>query len=221
MSQLLKIDFISDISCPWCAVGLAALNQALDRLPADVGVALSLQPFELAPELPEGGEDLSAMLTRKYGSTPEQQAKHYEALCQRGAEVGFEFAPQSRERIYKTLKAHRLLHWAGLEQPERQLMLKQALLLACHRDRLPMDADDVLLAAVESAGLDRERAMEILAGDDFAAEVREREAFYQQAGVNSVPTMIIDDRYVIAGSRPVEVIEQALMQIIAAGKQEG
>ena len=220
MSQLLKIDFISDISCPWCAVGLAALTQALERLPADVGVGLSLQPFELAPELPEGGEELSAMLTRKYGSTPEQQAKHYEALCQRGAEVGFEFAPQSRERIYKTLKAHRLLHWAGLDQPERQLMLKQALLLACHRDRLPMDADDVLLAAVESAGLDRERAIEILAGDEFAAEVREREAFYQQSGVNSVPTMIIDDRYVIAGSRPVEVIEQALAQIIPAGKQE-
>jgi predicted DsbA family dithiol-disulfide isomerase len=220
MSQLLKIDFVSDISCPWCAVGLAALNQALERLPPDVGVGLSLQPFELAPELPEGGEDLSEMLTRKYGSTPEQQARHYATLCQRGAEVGFEFAPQSRARLYKTLNAHRLLHWAGLEHPERQLALKQALLLACHRDRLPMDADDVLLAAVDSAGLDRERAMEILAGEAFAAEVREREAFYQQAGVNSVPTMIIDDRYVIAGSRPVEVIEQALVQIIAAGRQQ-
>ncbi len=221
MSQLLKIDFVSDISCPWCAIGLAALNQALDRLPPDVGVGLSLQPFELAPELPEGGEDLSAMLTRRYGSTPEQQAQLYATLRQRGAEVGFEFAPKSRQRIYKTLNAHRLLHWAGLEHPERQLALKQALLLACHRDGLTMDADDVLLDAAESAGLDRERAMEILAGDQFAAEVREREAFYQQAGVNSVPTMIIDDRYVIAGSRPVEVIEQALLQIIAAAKQEG
>ncbi len=221
MSQLLKIDFVSDISCPWCAIGLAALNQALDRLPPDVGVGLSLQPFELAPELPEGGEDLSAMLTRRYGSTPEQQAQLYATLRQRGAEVGFEFAPKSRQRIYKTLNAHRLLHWAGLEHPERQLALKQALLLACHRDGLTMDADDVLLDAAVAGGLDRERAMEIVAGDQFAAEVREREAFYQQAGVNSVPTMIIDDRYVIAGSRPVEVIEQALLQIIAAAKQEG
>ena len=92
--------------------------------------------------------------------------------------------------------------------------------LACHRDRLPMDADDVLLAATESAGLDRERAIGILAGDEFAAEVREREVFYQQVGVNSVPTMVINDRYVISGSRPVEQLEQALTQIAANGGRD-
>ena len=217
MSQLLKIDFVSDISCPWCAIGLAALQPALERLPLAVPVSLRLQPFELAPELPPGGESLAEMLTRRYGSTPEQQTQMYATLRQRGAEVGFEFAPKSRQRIYKTLNAHRLLHWAGLEHPERQLALKQALLLACHRDRLPMDADDVLLAAAEAAGLDRERAIGILDSDEFAAEVREREAFYLQAGVNSVPTMVINDRYVIAGSRPVEQLEQALLQIAATG----
>ena len=220
MSQLLKIDFVSDISCPWCAIGLAALQQAIERLPAAVPVSLRLQPFELAPELPVGGEGLADMLTRKYGSTPEQQAQVYATLRLRGAEVGFEFAPVSRDRIYQTLKAHRLLHWAGIEHPERQVALKQALLLACHRDRLPMDADDVLLAAAESAGLDRERAIGILAGDEFAAEVRERVAFYRQAGVNSVPTMVINDRYVISGSRPVEQLEQALAQIAANGGRD-
>ena len=219
MSQLLKIDFVSDISCPWCAIGLAALQQALERLPLAVPVSLRLQPFELAPELPPGGESLAEMLTRRYGSTPEQQTQMYATLRQRGAEVGFEFAPEGRGRIYNTLKAHRLLHWAALEHPERQLALKQALLLACHRDRLPMDADDVLLAAVESAGLDRERAIELLAGDEFAQAVREREAFYRQAGVNSVPTLVIDQRYVITGCHPVERFEQALNQIIAAGQQ--
>lgn len=221
MSPLLKIDFVSDISCPWCAIGLAALQQALERLPLSLPVSLRLQPFELAPELPPGGESLAGMLTRRYGSTPEQQAQMYATLRQRGAEVGFEFAPESRSRIYQTLKAHRLLHWAGAEHPERQLALKQALLLACHRDGLPMDADDVLLAAAEAAGLDRERAIGILAGDEFAAEVREREAFYLQAGVNSVPTLVINDRYVIAGSRPVEQLEQALLQIAATGPSGG
>ena len=216
MSQFLKIDFISDVSCPWCAIGLASLQQALERLPAAVPVSLLLQPFELAPELPPGGQDLGEMLTRKYGSTPEQQAALYATICQRGAEVGFEFAPVSRDRIYLTLNAHRLLYWAGTEHPERQLALKQALLLACHRDRLPMDADDVLLNATEAAGLDRERAMEILASDEFSQAVREREAFYRQAGVNSVPTMVVNDRYVITGSRPVEQLEQALAQIAAS-----
>ena len=93
MSQLLKIDFVSDISCPWCAIGLAALQQALERLPLAVPVSLRLQPFELAPELPPGGESLAEMLTRRYGSTPEQQTQMYATLRQRGAEVGFEFAP--------------------------------------------------------------------------------------------------------------------------------
>ena len=219
MSQLLNIDFISDISCPWCAIGLASLLEALERLPAGVAVSLKLQPFELNPDMAEGGQDLAEHLTQKYGSTPEQHAEIRATLCQRGAEVGFEFAPEGRGRIYNTLKAHRLLHWAALEHPERQLALKQALLLACHRDRLPMDADDVLLAAVESAGLDRERAIELLAGDEFAQAVREREAFYRQAGVNSVPTLVIDQRYVITGCHPVETFEQALNQILAAGQQ--
>lgn len=219
MSQLLNIDFVSDISCPWCAIGLASLLEALERLPAALPVSLNLQPFELNPDLPEGGQDLAEHLTQKYGSTPEQQAAARATLCQRGAAVGVEFAPEGRGRIYNTLKAHRLLHWAALEHPERQLALKQALLQACHRDRLPMDADDVLLAAVDSAGLEREQAIELLASDQFAEQVREREAFYRQAGVNSVPTLIIDQRYVITGCHPVERLEQALGQIIATSQK--
>ncbi len=219
MSQLLNIDFVSDISCPWCAIGLASLLEALERLPAAVPVSLNLQPFELNPDLPEGGQDLAEHLTQKYGSTPEQQAAVRATLCQRGAAVGVEFAPEGRGRIYNTLKAHRLLHWAAAEHPERQLALKQALLQACHRDQLPMDADDVLLAAVDSAGLEREQAIELLAGDQFAEAVREREAFYRQAGVNSVPTLIINQRYVITGSHPVERLEQALGQIIATRQE--
>ena len=219
MSQLLNIDFVSDISCPWCAIGLAALQQALDRLTPPVAIHLKLQPFELNPDLPEGGEDLAEHLTRKYGSTPEQQAAVRETLRARGAEVGFEFGAAGQARIHNTWKAHQLLHWAGSEHPERELALMQALLQACHRDRLPIDADDVLLGAVETAGLDRERAMELLATQEFAAAVREREAFYRQAGVNSVPTLIIDERYVISGCRPVEVLEQALTQILSTARQ--
>ena len=215
MTHALKIDVVSDISCPWCAIGLATLQQALDRLPPGVAAEVRLQPFELNPDMAEGGQDIGEHLSQKYGSTPEQQAQIRATLRERGAQVGFEFAADGRARIYNTLKAHRLLHWAALEHAERQLALKQALLLACHRDQLPMDADDVLLGAVESAGLDRERAMEILAGDEFADAVREREAFYLKAGVNSVPTLIIDERYVISGARPVEMIEQALRQIAA------
>lgn len=162
-----------------------------------------------------GGQDIAEHLTEKYGSTPEQQAQNRAAIIQRGAEVGFEFNPDGRGRIYNTFNAHRLLHWAGVEHPEHQLALKTALLVACHRDNLPMDADDVLLAAAETAGLDRGRAIDILSSDEFAAEVRKLESHYTQAGIRSVPTMIINNRYVISGCQPADVLEQTLEQMAA------
>lgn len=122
----LKIDFVSDISCPWCAIGLASLEQALQRLDGEVRAELHFQPFELNPAMEPGGEDITAHLTRKYGSTPEQQAASREAIRQRGAQLGFEFRKEGRGRIYNTLDAHRLLHWAGLDGADRQRALKEA-----------------------------------------------------------------------------------------------
>lgn len=215
MTPALTIDFVSDVSCPWCAVGLSSLTTALDRLSPQVTAIVHLQPFELNPQMEPGGQDIAEHLTEKYGSTPEQQAQTRAVIIERGAEVGFEFNPDGRGRIYNTFNAHRLLHWAGVEHPEHQLALKTALLVACHRDNLPMDADDVLLAAAETAGLDRGRAIDILSSDEFAAEVRKLESHYTQAGIRSVPTMIINNRYVISGCQPADVLEQALEQMAA------
>ncbi len=216
MTASLKIDFVSDISCPWCAIGLAALEQALGNLQGEVAVQIHVQPFELNPQMPTGGQDIAEHLTQKYGSSPEQQAQIRDTIRQRGADVGFAFSPSGRGRIYNTFAGHRLLHWAGLESPERQLALKKALLVACHRDSLAMDSPEVLLAAVTQAGLDVGRASEILASDEFTAEVREAQAFYSSQGIHSVPAVIINDRHLISGGQPVAVFEQALRQIAAS-----
>jgi predicted DsbA family dithiol-disulfide isomerase len=118
MTSNLKIDFVSDIACPWCAVGLASLEQALQRLQAEgITAQLQFQPFQLNPQMGPEGQDLAEHLTEKYGSTPEQQAANWQALCQRAAAVGFEFRPEGRGRTWNTFKAHRLFHWAG-EQGE-------------------------------------------------------------------------------------------------------
>lgn len=215
MTQLLKIDFVSDISCPWCAIGLSALEQALTTLQDEVTAELHVQPFELNPAMPAGGQDIGEHLTQKYGSTLEQQAQSRDAIRQRGASVGFAFNPDGRGRIYNTFDAHRLLHWAGLESPAKQLALKKALLVACHRQSQVMESHAVLLAAATAAGLDESRALAVLAGDDFAAEVREAEAFYNMQGVHSVPAVIINDRHLISGGQPAAVFEQALRQIAA------
>ena len=212
----MKIDFVSDVACPWCAVGLASLQQALKNSADAVQATLHFQPFELNPDMPPGGEDVNEHLARKYGGTPEQFEANRAAIRQRGAAVGFEFNPAGRGRIYNTFNAHRLLHWAGQQGDNQQLALKRALLEAYHGRSEAVEQDDVLLAAVKKAGLDEARAQEILASDEFAAAVRAAERHYQQAGISSVPAVIINDRHLISGGQPPEVFEQALRQLAQA-----
>lgn len=210
----LRIDFVSDIACPWCAVGLSALERALERLDGSVSAELYFQPFELNPQMGPEGEDVAEHLTKKYGSTPEQQAQIRETIRQRGAQEGFAFKAEGRGRIWNTFDAHRLLYWAGEEGvPGQQHALKRALLVAYHgRAENPSDAA-VLLACVREAGLDEARARAILASDNFADEVREREQFYTSNGIHSVPAVIINERHLISGGHPSESFEQALRQI--------
>jgi predicted DsbA family dithiol-disulfide isomerase len=215
MTTTLKIDFVSDVSCPWCAIGLSSLERALERLQSDVGAELHFQPFELNPSMPQGGQDITEHLTQKYGSTPQQQAAAREAIRERGAAVGFEFRKEGRGRIYNTFNAHRLLHWAGTVGVERQHALKKALLGAYFTEGRSPEEAQVLIDGAAQAGLDPVRAGEILQGDEFAAEVREREQFFLDHGIHAVPAVIINDRHLIQGGQPPEVFEQALRQIAA------
>ena len=220
MTTSLKIDFVSDVSCPWCAIGLSALEQALQRVAAEVTAEIHFQPFELNPQMAPGGQDITEHLTQKYGSSPEQQAQNREAIRRRGADLGFTFRKAGRDRIYNTFDAHRLLHWAGLPDTRPaglQPALKKALLEAYFTQGDSPESHAVLRRVAGKVGLDEARAGEILGGDEYADEVRERERFYSEAGIHSVPAVIINERHLISGGQPVEVFEQALRQI-AAGK---
>lgn len=216
MTTSLKIDFVSDVSCPWCAIGLSALEIALQRLAGEVTAELHFQPFELNPAMPRGGQDITEHLTQKYGSTPAQQAEILEAIRSRGAEVGFIFRKAGRERIYNTFDAHRLLYWAGLPDTHpagRQSALKKALLQAYFTFGESPEAHDLLLRLVGEVGLDVVRAREILGSEEYAEEVRESESFYREAGIQSVPAVIVNDKHLISGGQPAAVFEQALRQI--------
>jgi predicted DsbA family dithiol-disulfide isomerase len=210
----MKIDFVSDIACPWCAVGLNALEIALKRIGSDIPVELHFQPFELNPQMSPQGEDAVAYLSAKYGISAEQIARNQAGIRERGAAVGFSFG--ARARVWNTFDGHRLLHWAGVEGPAgAQRALKHALLQAYHgQGRNPSDAE-VLLEAATGAGLDAARARQVLDSDEFSAEVRQAEAFWQQAGIRSVPSVVVNDRHLIQGGQPPEVFEQALRQIAA------
>ena len=212
----MKIDFVSDVSCPWCAIGLHALEQALARIGPQVQAMLHFQPFELNPQMGPGGQDITEHLGQKYGINAAQIAANVDNIRQRGAEVGFDFGAGKRSRIYNTFNAHRLLHWAGLlPEAAAQGRLKHALFRAYFTDGLDPSDNAVLLAAATAAGLDGAAAAALLATDQFAAEVRAAEGLYQQHGIQSVPAVIINDKHLISGGQPVAVFEQALRQIAA------
>lgn len=218
MTKQLKIDFVSDVSCPWCAVGLASLDQALAKVAGDIAVDMHFQPFELNPKMVPEGQDITEHITEKYGISTEQATANRENIRRRGAEVGFKFSRPDepgggRSRIYNTFDAHRLLHWAETVSADKQKALKQALFTAYFTDGQSPGSHEVLARVAGEVGLDVARAKEILASDDYAAEVREREQFYQQQGIHSVPAVIINGKHLISGGQPAEVFEQALRQI--------
>jgi len=213
MTKQLRIDFVSDVSCPWCAIGLKSLEQALVRAKDAVTADIHFQPFELNPQMGPDGQDITEHITEKYGATPEQQAHSREMIRQRGADVGFQFDMSRRGRIYNTFDAHRLLHWA--ETQGRQRDLKMALFESYFTHGEDPSSHDVLLDVAAKVGLDRGEAERILKSDAYADEVRMLEETFQRAGVRSVPAVIVNQRHLISGGQPPEVFEQALRQIAA------
>jgi predicted DsbA family dithiol-disulfide isomerase len=211
VSKHIRIDFVSDVSCPWCAIGLKSLEQALEQAGDAVSAELHFQPFELNPDMGKEGQDIFEHIAEKYGSTPEQQEHSREMIRQRGADLGFTFDMGRRGRIYNTFDAHRLLHWA--EEQGRQRDLKMALFEAYFTNGEDPSSHEVLVRVAGEVGLDETEAARILASGEFAGEVREAEQFFQRAGINSVPAIIINQRHLISGGQPPEVFEQALREI--------
>jgi predicted DsbA family dithiol-disulfide isomerase len=213
----LKIDFVSDVACPWCAVGLASFEQAVKGLGEDIAVELHFQPFELNPTMPAEGVDAAEYLIAKYGIGREQLAANHRRIAERGGAVGFTFG--ERRHVWNTFEAHRLLHWAGVEGPPgSQHALKRALLKAYHGEGRNPAAHAVLLELAAAVGLDPVRARSVLATSEFAREVREAERFWQeQAGISAVPAVVINRRHLISGGQPPDVFAQALRKISAEG----
>lgn len=208
--KTLKIDFVSDVACPWCAVGLNALERALER--SGIEAELHMQPFELNPTMAAEGADAAQYLKAKYGMSDEQLAVNRARIAERGAAEGFTFG--TREHVWNTFDAHRLLHWAGVEgAPGQQRVLKHALLKAYHGEGRNPGAHDVLQDLAAQVGLPVDRARAVLEKNEFADEVREAERFWQQAGIQSVPAVVINRQHLISGGQPSEVFEQALRQI--------
>ncbi|MES2959743.1 MAG: DsbA family oxidoreductase [Pseudomonadota bacterium] len=217
MSTTLQIDFVSDVACPWCAIGLASFERALAELGDEIRVDLRFQPFELNPTLSSEGVDAADYLIAKYGMSREQLVVNRQRLVERGAAVGFGFG--ERKHVWNTFDAHRLLYWAGVEGPPGgQHALKRALLQAYHGEGRNPAAHDVLLELAAAVGLDPKRAADVLASTQLADDVRAAERFWQEAGIDGVPAVVINRRHLVQGGQPPEVFAQALRKV-ASGSE--
>ncbi|MCG2662403.1 DsbA family oxidoreductase [Brevundimonas sp.] len=212
--KTLKIDFVSDVVCPWCVVGLGGLETALDALKGEgIGADIAFQPFELNPQIAPEGENIVEHIGRKYGASPEQSAANRAMIRERAAEVGFDMRMTDDSRIWNTFDAHRLLHWAHETAPEKQKALKQALFTAHFTENRNLTDAGVLTSAAEAAGLDRAEAGEVLASGRYAQDVRGAEDLWRSRGISSVPAVVVEGKYLISGGQPAQVFEEALRKI--------
>jgi predicted DsbA family dithiol-disulfide isomerase len=215
MKPTIKIDYVSDVACPWCAVGLGNLNQAIAQLSDKANFKVHFRPFELNPKMPLGGQDAIEHLTEKYGLTVEQVQANQANIRTKASEAGFEFHPEGRKRVYNTFDCHRLLYWAAKEYSlQKQAELKKELLITYFCLAVNLDDQDNLVDAVMRAGLDKDRAQEILKGKDFTDEVREEQSTYTGAGISSVPSIILDNQHLLQGAQPPESFMNAFEQLI-------
>lgn len=210
--RTLRLDIVSDIVCPWCLIGLATLETALESLGDEVATEIVFHPFQLNPGLPPGGEPSADNVARKYGITPQQARERGGGVRAAAAEAGVSLAGKP-DRIYDTFDAHRLLHWARLQG--RQLALKHALFDAYFGHGRAIDAHDVLLDACEAAALSRDSALHALASGAFATEVHDDEIEWRSEGITSVPTVVIDREFTISGAQDPTRWQRALRKLSA------
>ncbi|MEM7358444.1 MAG: DsbA family oxidoreductase [Pseudomonadota bacterium] len=218
MNSKMKIDIVSDVSCPWCIIGYQSLHAALEERGELDACDLNWLPFELNPAMPAEGQDIREHMQQKYGATPEQSAANRENIKQRGAAVGYDFNFAAEGRIYNTFDAHRLLHWA--REHGRQTELKLALFDLYFKDQGNPDDHQTLVKYAEQVGLDGEAALEVLSSGRYEKEVRAEQEFAWQQGITAVPTFIFNDKYMVNGGQPKDVFINVFEQLAAMADKE-
>ena len=222
----LRIDLVSDIACPWCAIGYARLQQALQSLHGTIEVDLHWRAFELNPDPALVPEPILPALCRKYGVPAAQMQQSQQMLMQLAAGLGLNFSGMEQRLTCNTFDAHRLLKWAAAAYPataaqsvSAQTALKLALFEAYFGRAEQVSEHDVLLRCVAAAGLDADAAAQVLLSTQFTDDVRAEEAAYQQAGISSVPAFVINQRYLISGAQEPAQLAETLQQIAAEAEQ--
>lgn len=212
----MHIDIVSDIACPWCAIGYARLQVALKDLADGQDFTIEWHAFELNPDPNMEQEPILPALSRKYGRSEAEMEKSQAQMMEIASDLGLDFSKMQQRLTCNTFDAHRLVKWA--KQFDRQTELKMALFEAYFGHADDVSDHNVLLTCVDRAGLDVAAAQQVLQSDDYGEDVRQDEAVYQQAGVTAVPAFIINQQYIISGAQEPELLKQGLQEIAAETK---
>lgn len=207
----IRIDIVSDVVCPWCVIGFRRLEEALVRLEGEVEAEIHWHPFELNPTMPPEGQDLREHISQKYGTDPKQNPAFRQRLAQIGDSLGFSFNYSDEMRIVNTFRAHQLLAWAGEQNKKTELEL--ALFESFFSRQENVDDPAILETVAVRAGLDAAEAASVLEDARYAEAVREQERFWLSQGIQSVPSFILDRRYLIPGAQDVDVFVNALERL--------
>lgn len=209
----IQIDIVSDIACPWCAIGYARLQQAMDQLANELTFSVQWHAFELNPDPDAEPQPILQALSRKYGRSEAEMQAAQSNMMEIARSLGLNFTRMQERYTANTFDAHRLVKWAG--EQGRQTEMKMALFEAYFGRAEDVGKPEVLLGCVESIGLDVAQARAVLSSDDYAELVRAEETRYQQAGVSAVPAFIINEQYLISGAQEPETLVNALREIAA------
>ncbi|MBD3640041.1 MAG: DsbA family oxidoreductase [Marinobacter sp.] len=209
----MQIDIVSDIACPWCAIGYARLERAMEQLALEYDFNIQWHAFELNPDHSGEGEPILPALARKYGRSEDEMRATQNQMMTIAKDLGLNFEKMQERFTCNTFDAHRLVKWAG--EQGLQTAMKRALFDAYFGRAENVSDRDVLLSCAENAGLDSAKAAEILDSDQYAEMVRKDEATYQQAGVSAVPAFIINNKYLISGAQEPDSLVRAFEEIAA------
>ncbi|MBE1299896.1 MAG: DsbA family oxidoreductase [Alteromonadaceae bacterium] len=211
MPQVLKIDIVSDVVCPWCVIGYGRLKQALTKFGDEVVTEIHWHPFELNPNMPVEGENLRSHLSAKYGTTLEGSINARAMLTDEGRKIGFAFNYFDEMKMLNTHDCHQLILWAsstGLQAALVEALFEQFFTLQGEFDQAS------LLSIVEKVGLDKSEAKRVLEQQLFSNEVKEIENKWYQQGIQGVPLFIFNGRQAVSGAREPTVFESLITQII-------
>ena len=212
MKEKLKIDIVSDVVCPWCTIGYKRLEKAISELGIEDQLEIEWQPFELNPNMPREGQNLKEHITEKYGATLEQQKESQQHMTKVGKELNFSFDYFDEMRMVNTFNAHILLDYA--KDFGKQTELKMRLTTAFFSERKDVSDSDILKQALLDVGLNAEEALTRLDNEKVRNDVRNKQDYWKNLGVNSVPTIVFNRKSAITGAQPVDVFKEVLSEFI-------